>query len=99
MIENNIIKIRFTPAIRKDKNTYAYKLDPETVNIHINGYYADDDDAPFELEQVDFEEDLFCYDLKLNDDFPKNDSVIQLFADINDNRGEHSEYIDYQIKL
>ncbi len=99
MIYKKIIKLRFTPAVRKDKNTYKYKLNPDTVNIHINGYYSGDPGASFELKQVESEDDLLCYELILEENFAKNNPVMQLFADIEDFREEHSEYIDYQVKL
>jgi hypothetical protein len=37
--------------------------------------------------------------MKVARDYIRENSVIQLFADIKDYRGEHSEYIDYQIRL
>ena len=38
MVGKQVIGIRFTPALRRDKQTTKYLLDPDTVNIRVNGY-------------------------------------------------------------
>lgn len=96
MIRNRTIKIRFTPAVRTDKHTTEYYLDPETVNIRVNGYSADEAGDVFTVVPVDIESDVLRYEIWLKQ-IPK--PALHIFADIHDYRGEHSQYIDYQLMI
>lgn len=99
MIDHGAIKIRFTPAKRTDKDNTKYLLNEETAVIRINGYQRGEPDAPFtaELKWDDTEEILRC-EIVL-DKIAKAGDCIHIFADINDMRGEHSQYIDKQVML
>lgn len=100
MINKGVIKIRFTPAKRTDKDSTQYLLDSGTAIIRINGYLLGEENAPFTAKsQWDDEtgEVLEC-EIRLNEDARRGE-CLHFFADINDRRGEHSQYIDKQVKL
>jgi len=99
MIEKRLIKIRFTPAKRTDKDTKKYLLNPATTIIRINGYLRGEEHAPFTVEEEwdDTEEILKCR-IHLSESALRSD-CLHIFADINDMGGKHSQYIDNQIRI
>lgn len=96
MVGKQVIGIRFTPALRRDKQTTKYLLDPDTVNIRVNGYSSEEAPDLFTVVPVDVESDVLKYEIHLKN-IPR--PVLHIFADVHDYRGEHSQYIDYQLKL
>jgi hypothetical protein len=98
MVSERRIRIRFTPAQRTDKKRGRYLLDPDTAVIRINGYLPDDPGAPFTLtRRWGVSGEILHCEIDLD---PKLRSrCIHLFADIRDRRGEHSQYIDKQVRL
>ncbi|MGI6102294.1 MAG: zinc dependent phospholipase C family protein [Bacillota bacterium] len=98
MINEGIVRIRFTPAKRTDKDSTQYLLDPDTAVIRINGYQLGEQSAPFTAERRwDETGEILKYEIRLNQ--ARLGNCVHLFADIKDKRGEHSQYIDKQIKL
>lgn len=98
MASNGVLWIRFTPAKRTDRDSAQYLLDPDTAVIRINGYLPDEPGAPFTVErQWDQIGEILRCKVRLNE--AMRGECIHLFADIKDHRGEHSQYIDKQIKL
>lgn len=100
MIDDGVIKIRFTPAKRTDKEeSTQYLLDSDTSIIRINGYLAGEENAPFTVEsEWDETGEILKCKIRLKDE-ARRGKCIHLFADINDRRSEHSQYIDKQIRL
>ena len=99
MIDDGVVKIRFTPAKRTDKDNTKYLLNEESAVIRINGYQRGEPDAPFtaELQWDEVEEILRCRILL--DEKAKTGDCVHVFADVKDMRGEHSQYIDKQVML
>jgi len=99
MIDDGVVKIRFTPAKRTDKDNTKYLLNEESAVIRINGYQRGEPDAPFtaELQWDEVEEILRCRILL--DEKAKTGDCVHIFADVKDMRGEHSQYIDKQVML
>lgn len=98
MVSERRIRIRFTPAQRTDKERGRYLLDPNTIVIRINGYLPDDPGAPFTLVQRwDRSGEILHCEISLDPELQSG--CIHLFADIRDRRGEHSQYIDKQVRL
>jgi hypothetical protein len=99
MVNRREIDIRFTPALRTDKNTPQYMLDPDTVILQVNGCCSNDPDAPFTAVPVETESQILRYKLILRDDICF--STLHLFADVCDGRGNqcHSDYLDRQVRM
>lgn len=99
MINEGVIRIRFTPAKRTDKESTQYLLDADTAIIRINGYLPGEANAPFTAQSYwDETGEILKYEIRLKEEARRGE-CIHLFADINDRRPEHSQYIDKQIKL
>ncbi len=99
MVNRHEINIRFTPALRTDKNTPQYLLDPDSVVLQVNGCNDADPGAPFTVVPVDTESQILRYKLLLRDDISFN--TLHLFADVCDGRGGpcHSDYLDRQVRM
>lgn len=99
MVLNRHIGIRFTPAIRTDKNTMVYELDRESVVLQINGYSQHDPEAPFTVTEIGTHRHVLRYELQLDEGLPFD--TIHIFADVCDGRGEefHSDYLDRQVLM
>lgn len=97
MIREGAIRVRFTPARRTDRDTPSYLLDPASVNIRLNGYGPADPGTGFTLSVSDPRAEILRYTVHLREGF--RPPFLHLFADIHDYRGEHSEYIDRQIRI
>jgi hypothetical protein len=99
MIDDGIIRIRFTPAKRTDKDKAEYLLNEESAVIRVNGYQHGEENAPFTVAlQWDETKEVLQCEVRL-DEKAKTGDCIHIFADINDMRGEHSQYIDKQVML
>lgn len=61
MVGKQVIGIRFTPALRRDKQTTKYLLDPDTVNIRVNGYPSEEAPDLFTVVPVDVESNVLKY--------------------------------------
>ena len=98
MVSERRIRIRFTPAQRTDREPGRYLLDPDSAVIRINGYLPDDPGAPFTLiRRWDRSGEILHCEINLHPEL--RSGCIHLFADIRDRRGEHSQYIDKQVRL
>lgn len=99
MVNRREIHIRFTPALRTDKNTPQYLLNPDSVVLQVNGCSGSDPGAPFTVDPVDTESQVLRYKLILRDDICF--STLHLFADVCDGRGGqcHSDYLDRQVRM
>lgn len=98
MLGTGTIDIRFTPALRLDKNTPRYRLDRNSVVIQINGYGHKDPHAPFSVAVTDESSDILRYHVNLAPEIPPG--LIHIFADISDGRGStvHAQYLDRQVQ-
>lgn len=98
MVNDGVVSIRFTPAKRTDSGSAKDPLDPDTAVIRVNGYLPGEPGAPFTVDrQWDETGEILRCKVRLNQAL--RGGCVHLFADIEDHRGEHSQYMDKQIKL